>query len=270
VNRWFSWCFGGGSLLLIPLTAAAQPLENNDFTAPTPRPNRGIFESPQNFAFEFRIGPYRPEIDDAFAGGQQPFADAFGTKTRLHIGFEFDWQALRIPYVGTLGPGVGFSYTKFGARAKILDATGAFQTDAEGNVQLSSDKTRLKVFPMYLAAVLRADVFTREYGIPIVPYTKLGLGWALWSTGTDGGISRAGPNNIVGRGTSWGSHFALGAALQLDFLDPNSSLRLDNDTGINHSYFYLEWMRNSLNGLLGSQPLQVGTSTWVIGLALEI
>ena len=63
--------------------------------------------SPQNFAFELRFSPYRPQIDEEESlNGKTPFADAFGDKPRLYIGAEFDWQIFRIPYVGTIGPGV--------------------------------------------------------------------------------------------------------------------------------------------------------------------
>ena len=63
--------------------------------------------SPQHFAFEFRLSPYSPDIDsDPALNGKTPYKDSFGTTPRVFIGAEMDWQALRIPHLGSLGPGV--------------------------------------------------------------------------------------------------------------------------------------------------------------------
>src|SRR3954447_26169276 len=73
------------------------------------------YESPQNFAFEFRVARYLPNIDsDPAFGGKHPYADVFGTTPRIEIAAELDWQILRIPHVGTLGPGISIGYTAMG------------------------------------------------------------------------------------------------------------------------------------------------------------
>ena len=71
-----------------------------------------------NAAFEFRIGRYRPNVDNEFQTAA-PYEQTFGNKSRYSIGFEVDWQALRIPYLGTLGPGFGFEYTKSSAQSFV-------------------------------------------------------------------------------------------------------------------------------------------------------
>jgi hypothetical protein len=44
---------------------------------------------------------------------------------------------------------------------------------------------------------------------------------------------------------------------------------MDAATGVNNSYFFLEWYNSQLDGFGGDQ-MQVGTSTWMLGLAFEI
>src|SRR5258706_11723565 len=70
------------------------------------------YESPQHFAFEFRIARYLPNIDsDPNFGGKHPYANVFGDTPRFEIAAELDWQVLRIPHVRALGPGVSVGYT---------------------------------------------------------------------------------------------------------------------------------------------------------------
>jgi len=217
------------------------------------------WESPQNFALELRFGPYRPDIDEDFPQAK-PFEAAFGSKRRLYVGLEFDWQMLRIPYLGTLGPGIGIGYTHMSGNTR-LSSTGA----------ASAEKTTLGILPMYAVGVLRVDVLARETVIPLVGYGKVGVGHALWWTGSDLGPSR-GSDGKIGRGSTSGMHYAFGGMLLLDAFEPSSAITLDNEMGINHSYLFFEWMVSNLDGF-GAAPgtkMRVGTNTWVAGLAFEL
>jgi len=221
----------------------------------------GERESPQDAAFEFRIGRYVPNIEDEFAD-RNPYEQTFGTKNRYSVGFELDWQALRIPFLGTFGPGFGIEYTKISAQSFVA---------SDPTMQLragSGETSSLVIFPMYLVGVLRADYFARELHIPLVPYGKLGIGYALWSVGTGNGTANQG--GIRGQGHSYGPQFALGGMLLLDALDRTSALQMDANTGVNNSYFFVEWYVSKLNGFGSGSQMQVGTNTWVLGLAFEI
>lgn len=215
-------------------------------------------ESPQDVAVELRVGRYVPLIDEEF-GGDGPYERMFGTKNRYSIGVEVDWQALRIPYVGTLGPGFGLQYTKLSGRG--------FQTDAPS--VRAEEETSLTLFPMYAVGVLRVDVLSRTTPVPLVPYGKLGLGAALWSVGDGDGTARA-DDNSVGRGTSYGLQMALGGMLLLDVFEPDAAVELDATMGVNSSYVFLEWYVSDLDGFGSGDQMQVGTNTWVLGLALEM
>jgi hypothetical protein len=119
---------------------------------------------------------------------------------------------------------------------------------------------------MYAVAVLRADYLARETNIPIVPYAKLGLGAAIWKISNGGGIANA--NGSAGSGLSYGPQFALGGMLLLDFFDRGAAQEMDQNTGVNNSYFFVEWYVSKLG--IGGDQMHVGTNTWVLGLALEI
>jgi hypothetical protein len=245
------------ALGIVGATWAVPSFAQQDNIRSYSRADRSKYESPQNFAFEIRFGPYRPEVDEEF-GSAKPYETAFGTDRNFYFGLEFDWQAIRIPWFGSFGPGVGWGYTQKSANAKE-SATGS----------PSGDETSLSIMPMYAVGVLRIDVLARDVGIPIVGYGKAGLGLGLWSAGNGGGTANR--DGMVGRGRSWGTHLALGAMLLLDAFDEASAVTMDNASGINNSYFFFEWMRNNLDGMLESKPqLHVGTNTWVLGLAMEL
>ncbi len=215
------------------------------------------YSSPQHFAFELRFAPYSPQVDNEPAlNGKTPYKDVFGTTPRLEIAAEFDWQALRIPHVGSLGPGISAGITTMTALAQKANGTG-----------LSGENTTLTIYPFYLVAVFRADVFSKDFGIPLVPYAKGGLGYALWRASNDLGTSKA--DNVTGKGHTFGTNFAAGLMLDLNALDRRSSRQLDQATGINSTYLFAEVMIAALNGLGQSDALHVGTNTWAAGLAFE-
>ena len=117
---------------------------------------------------------------------------------------EFDWQALRIPNVGTLGPGLAVGYTNANGIAQRVD----------GGYPASSETTTLEILPMYLVGVFRVDVLWRQLHVPFVPYAKAGLGAALWRASNTVGTSVA-PNGKVGEGHSFGTQLAAGMAFNI-------------------------------------------------------
>jgi len=232
-------------------SATARAQESGSSWVRSARPH----ESPQHYALELRFGPYVPRIDDDFRGAANPpYRTVFGDDRRIAGGLEFDWQALRIPMLGTLGPGLGWSYTHMSAPA-VFSNGGA----------PSAENTNLSIMPMYAVGVFRLDVLARQTPIPLVAYGKAGIGYGLWWSGNDVETQR--------RGHSWGSHLAVGGMLLLDAIDPHSATELDNETGINNSYFFFEWMDSRLGGISDTPDhatLRIGTSTWMMGLALEM
>ena len=212
-------------------------------------------ESEQDSAYELRFGRYEPEVDSQLNG--TPFETAFGGSARFLIGAEGDWQLLRIPHFGSLGPGFGFGLTRFSAKAPFADGSGTSESD-----------TRLWILPMYLVAVARADVFMRDFKIPLVPYAKFGFGYGLWWSSD--GTKTAKVDGKVARGASYGLTYALGGMFLLDILDPDDAVSADGVVGINNSYVFLEWFRPQLDGFGSKKVLDIGSSSWLLGVAVEM
>jgi len=213
------------------------------------------FRSAQHFALELRLSPYKPQIDQEPGLENAPYSQTFGSSRRLLVAIEVDWQTLRIPHLGTIGPGIGVGYTAMSE--KVTTASG----------RESGDETSLDVFPFWGVAVLRADVFWRDLGFPLVPYGKAGVGLGIWRATNSGGTAVA--NNVSGKGTTWGTNFAAGVALALDALDKGASRNMDNATGINNTYIFFEAYWLGLNGIGQDNPLRIGTTSWASGLAFE-
>jgi hypothetical protein len=216
-----------------------------------------VGRSAQNFAIEARAALYKPQVDSDPLLKGTPFADTFGTGPHVEIAMEFDWQALHIPGVGTLGPGVALGYTTFSGIAKRAD----------GLNPPSQESTTLEILPMYAVAVFRLDVLQRQAHIPLVPYAKAGLGYALWRASNTAGTSKV--NGIDGEGHTVGTQLAAGVAFNIGILDPSSARQLDESTGINNTYLFGEYMMSNLNGLGQTSALLVGTNSFAFGLAFE-
>lgn len=219
------------------------------------------YESPQHFAIEVRFSPFKPAIDsDPALQGQAPFAHVFGTSAHLLLAAEFDWQAARIPHVGTIGPGLGVGYATVSGKAK-------FPVPHNGTTD-SGEQTTLDIFPFYAVGVLRADVLWRELHVPLVPYAKLGIAMALWRASNTLGTSSS--QGVSGTGHTFGTQFAVGVGLNLNVFDEYSARNFDESAGVNGTYLFAEWTRADLTGLWAQQDaLRVGGTYWTFGLAFE-
>ncbi len=250
--RWLGAAIAAACLTLPALSARAQGVDEFGSYGS----QRGAqSESKQDSAFELRLGRYVPEADSPLSS--TPFQTTFGGDTRFLLGFEGDWQLIRIPHLGTLAPGFGWGLTKFTAKAAFTDGSG-----------LSKADTRLWIMPMYLVGVLRADVIAKDFSIPLVPYAKLGVGYGLWWS-SDGEKS-AKVDGVSGKGASYGLTYALGAMFLLDVLDKDDAVTADGLAGINNSYIFGEWFRPQLDGFGSNKVLNIGSSSWLLGLAIEM
>ncbi len=241
--------------LAVTLAGTLATTDARAFEFGTPATTRP-YRSAQNFAFELRFSPYTPAIDDEPGLNGTPFKDRFGDKPRLSIGAEFDWQTVRIPYLGTLGPGLGVSLVSMSRDAVTVSG------------KPSGDKYTLDIYPFWLDAVLRADVLWRNLSVPVVPYGKLGLAWAPWTASNSGGTSTS-DDGVSGKGQTFGTHLAIGGMLALDVLDHSASRAMDAAAGINGTYLYFEYYWLNLNGLAQTSALHVGTTSWAAGMAFE-
>ena len=56
----------------------------------------------------------------------------------------------------------------------------------------------------------------------------------------------------------------------LDVLAPDDAVTADGRTGFNNSYIFAEWFRPQLDGFGSDKVLDVGSSSWLFGIAIEM
>ncbi|MCA9661363.1 MAG: hypothetical protein KC486_23690 [Myxococcales bacterium] len=235
------------------------------------------YESPQRFAVELKFGPYLPQVDRTVSGGGfGPYAKVFGQtndrgetidepKNGLLTAAAFEWQFLNPGGLGPLGLGYQFSFFRDTAKALLADPP----ADESLSVRSEADSTVFWTMPMALQLVYRFEFMADRWHVPIVPYAKGGLAWALWwSKNGDGNLSR----NSRGEkalGGVWGWQINAGGMLRLDFLEIGSSRALDRTTGINHTYLFGEFQFSRIDNFGRADSMSLGDATWLLGLALE-
>lgn len=228
-----------------PRHAEAQVIRGDD----------NVYRSPQHFALELRFGPYSPDIDSEFDGKATPHRDFFGSNRRLMSQFELDYQIIR--HVGSLGVGLAMGY--FSETGNNRLASGA----------PSDDTSSLKLIPFSVSAVYRFDLLLERFHVPLVPYGKLGLDYALWWVTNGNGEVPEDATGGTGRGGTLGWHAAIGLSLVLDFLDPVAAHQFDIEMGVNHTHLFAELGHWDISGLGAGHRLHVGDNTWMAGLLFE-
>jgi hypothetical protein len=278
-------------LALAPREAAAQMahIPNNDWRQADRQDAIAAATTKPGFTFELRFGPYLPDIDkeSTFAGKTlPPFDRVFGldcsgqpakqtgVSHRLYFGLEADYLPIRIPYIGGLGIGAGWGFTRFSNQA-------AFSGKTPSGVYCSAETTSLTIMPMHGSIVLRVDELMRRTRIPIVPYGKIGAGVAFWRAADDSGTEQICGSSTsshkcktgetpfaYGAGFTPSLHLAVGGMLSLNFLEPRSTARLNESAGLSHVYAFGEFFSDGIT--FGSNVLKVGTTSWVAGLAVDL
>jgi hypothetical protein len=266
--------FAAACALLISSAASAQMTDDTSWRR---HAKKSGFQ-PAKFTLELRFGGYYPQVDEEFNGSATPFADFFGKGPQFYFGLEGDWTPIHIPYVGRLG--AAFGWGTMTANGKALPSS---VDPSQGPI---SESTSLTIHSFYTSAVLRIDEIAQRTIIPFVPYGKLGLGYGLWNASNSVGSSRTGldpshvgsndclatkPTNCVkGDGLSIGPQFALGGMLGLNWLDRRASVMGREASGIRQAYVFGEWMFSKLDTGIGKDAMHVGSSGWVVGLALDL
>lgn len=194
-----------------------------------------IIESPQWFAFEFKIGPYRP-------GEGEPFQQIFRNDRGWMLNLEVDVTVFHIPYAGQLNVAGGWGWGKYDGRAVGLDG-----------MTSTGEATELTLYPLSALGVLRIDALARHTVVPLTFAGKLGYEWVRWKAETAGQDRGDGFN----KGVRWGAQ----AAIELDFFDMSSARRLDDDFGINHTFLLFEYYDSNTKG--------TGDRTFQFGLGLQ-
>lgn len=222
------------------------------------------YRSPQTFALEVKGGPYSPDVDAEFASlpaDERPHAAYFGNERRLLFRAQLDYQFFQ--KLGTLAVGIGAGYLRERAHAFVEPETGMQASERSGDV------TSLTLYPTSVSLVYRLDMLPRHLHLPLVPFAKVGLDYVFWII-EDGNGNTSDPAGAgKGAGGTPGWHAGAGLALMLDVFDPGSAQELDAEIGVNHTYVLAEVVHYDISGLGGSGSLQLGDTTWQVGLLFE-
>ncbi len=230
--------------------------------------------SPQRFAFEFKLGPYLPDIDRKYAGdGFGPYATIFGEtdgegvvtdepKVGLMPVFGFDWQFYYA--AGPLGLGTQIGFFRDKAQAILANPT-----DEDETIRSAADSVTFSMVPLSALFSYRFELLADRYRIPLVPYGEVGPTYAFyWTRDGRGNIARDDEGDR-GAGGVWGFTLNAGLMLRMDFIERGTAKKLDQTTGINHTYLFGEFSLNRLDNFGAGSSISVGDVTWFAGLGIE-
>lgn len=213
----------------------------------------GATESPRTTALEFKLGGYKPLIDNEAGLTTRPYEDTFGAGSMLLFEIEADrllWQK-----IGSAGIGFSIGYAEKYARARVV-----------GTDEPAADPTALHVLPLKLLGAYRFDYAALHWNVPLAPYVKAGVAYTPWWATKGGRVEFA--NGTRGAGGVWGYFGTVGLALMLDTFDPRLARDFDSDTGVNHSYLFAEYVHQNVNDF-GGGGLDLSSRHWMFGLTLE-
>jgi hypothetical protein len=195
-------------------------------------PASALEPSPRWGAFELSLSSYRPNIDAEF-GGSGPFQAAFGGKHNVM----FRAELAKALFTGNgeldLGFGVGY-WEKYGHGFNPPELGGG----------PSSDPTAMKVVPTRLSLTYRFDQLAEQFRwLPLAPYVRFSLErYNWWVNNGSGDTSKSGSRS--GYGATNGYSICGGLAFLLDSIDPGLAREADRDTGINHTYLFVDFTKS--------------------------
>ena len=215
-------------------------------------------ESPRSMMLELHGGSYTPSVDSAVSGGT-PWKDIFGgdslTLLRLHLDYEVfqDFGTIAI------GGGLGYGWID----GKALD---------EKN-EPTSDEVGFNLAPFTFTVAYRWDWAAQRYGVPFVPYVKVGLTAALWwSTDAKDSISNTrgtGGDERNGMGVTLGWHAGAGLQFLLDVFSSSMATGFDTEAGVNNSFIFVEFVHTALDDFGSDKSLDLSDDALSFGLAFE-
>jgi hypothetical protein len=239
---------GRAAILLLALGATARAQDTHDgFSGDWPSDaaarRTGL---PPDWGFELGLSFYRPAVDSEFSNGARPFAETFSSSR--HVLSEVELDRYLGHRFGTWGVGLRAGYYKVTGLSFLADGT------------RSGDETALRLIPLSLSLLYRADRLVGLDSVPLIPYLKAGLDGVVWSV-TSTGDSASHTSFTPG----W--HAAAGMALGLKFLGIGTL----NPGALPEPFaLFFEWDYAVVNGLGLGGKLHVGDSTWFAGAVFDL
>lgn len=200
-------------------------------------------------AFALRIGPYRP---DNLMPAEAPvvYADVFGTTPATMFNLDFEWQPVRVRYLGTLAVGASIGYAQ---------KRGTALREDNGDLSPSSERETLQVVPASVDLTYRMNLFDNQV---LVPYGGAGVDYWYFINSTE-----VGDRSTRGAKTGW--HWRAGGQLLLDVFEPRAAGNLYRSWGIHNTYLFGEYRISRVSDF-GEPGFDLSDRTWFAGLMIEI
>ncbi len=262
--------------------------------------------SPQHLMVEVKFGPYVPHIGDTISlHGSTTYSDVFGDQSSAK-GSVPPWGLLgqgEVDYqffhgFGVLGIGISAGYHYRTAKQFVLEPTRnaycsvldngsggrkyLFEAQPDKGLPakevtysdcISDDEDKLNVVPLSLLLSYRFDVLDKRFGIPIIPYMKVGLAYYVWWFGNSNSyvaeIKDRDGNSLEAKGASLGLTLHPGIALDLSALDPSAARAIDQEIGLNRVTVFAEMNYAWVNGFGRGNKLDLSDTTFSAGLGFE-
>jgi hypothetical protein len=261
--------------LLLPMRAHAQTPYWEDSTISETQDELPVGD-PERVKWHagVRVGPYVPGIDaqlDKPTGKYDgPYEQMFGGYSILPV---IDVERFFYRGFGQAGLAVSLGY--MGKKAHAWEA-GSDPNDAM-RPRAEGDNNTFRLFPLTLSAVYRFTYLDDEFGIPLVPYARAGLGYYVWwvtapngdfATSCTAGGDTMGCPKTTAAGASLGFVGSVGLAIRAERID-ESAARSMRESGIEHAGFYGEYSVGKVDGFGSDKKLSVGDATWFAGVDFE-
>ncbi len=216
-----------------------------------------LAESPRSMMLEVHVGQHTPAIDESTPG--TPYADTFGNDAMWLIGMNLDYQVWRDHGSLAVGGGLGYGWVD------------GFALNGDGSQ--SADEAGFNILPLSVNVTYRWDWAALRHNVPLVPYAKVGLTWALWWA-TDGKgdvavVADEDGNARTGRGGTLGWQAGVGLQFLLDAVSPGMAREFDNDVGVNNSYIFAEFLYRGLDDFGSDSSLDLSAGSLSFGLMFE-
>ncbi len=174
--------------------------------------------TPEGFLVSFGVGSYRPDP------GSDSFNLIYPSGNGPILLVEFDFFLYRIPFLGPIGIGIAGGWANY-------KGTGCLAGSTPGLCLPSSDSAKFTLFPLNAMFVLRIDALARKTPAPFVFTGKVGYNSVFFN-------ETVGTNKSSGRSHGFG--WAAQMAVELNFVNERRANALDEDWGINSSFFFFE------------------------------
>jgi hypothetical protein len=265
-----------GAVLLVPTRAHAQTPYWEDQTLGDTQDELAIGDPLRvKWHAGLRLGPYVPGIDAQLdmpaPGSAGPYEQMFGGyKVLPMLDIErFLWRGF-----GQAGIGISIGYM-----SKTAKAWQAGSTASQGDLRprAEGDENKFRLFPISINAIYRFTYLDDEFGVPLVPYAKIGGAYYVWwivapngdfATACKDGGGAMGCAQTTAAGATIGFVGTIGLSIRAERID-ESAARSMRESGIEHAGFYGEYSVGKVDGFGSDKKLSVGDSTWFAGVDFE-